>query len=351
MKKIKNQDEKSEKKVIELKVLSSNYRRPYGLLQGAGVSTAGLTPRDAWNEWNNIRREERASKNKDKAIKKGTAKIPELSSKNQWLANSNSFFNRGDNVVREYKRKAEEINSWDISLKQKEKLMKELNKRYERELSLESQHVPIMVAGPAGYNPRKMDKSEQILQHSVSTGDWFNGVRKSVKNSKEQYQDTRAEDAKRAEENFNNLLKRGWYNRNREGDIDPTQLANGLAPIAQYDPKRYAELYEMYDKKYHFRKNTNAAKLYEGIKTGTYKGAVKPKKIHESDSYNTYRKTIQSGERVFLKFTTKPKPQMIYALKKRGWYWNANESAWSISEKKYDENFVKNIEKNYEKYL
>lgn len=79
-----------------------------------------------------------------------------------------------------------------------------------------------------------------------------------------------------------------------------------------------------------FRKNSTAAKLYDGIQNGTYKGIKPPKKLYESDSYNAYRKNIQSGERVFLKFTTKPKPQMIYALKKRGWHWNALENAWSV---------------------
>lgn len=97
-----------------------------------------------------------------------------------------------------------------------------------------------------------------------------------------------------------------------------TTVATWLTPIAQYDPKRYAELYEKYDKEYHFRKNTNAAKLYDKVKTGEYTGKKPPKKLMESDSYNAYRKTIQSGERVFMKFTTKPKPQLIYALKSAG---------------------------------
>ena len=52
-----------------------------------------------------------------------------------------------------------------------------------------------------------------------------------------------------------------------------------------------------------------------------------------------------------MKFTTKPKPQMIYALKKRGWHWNSLEEAWSIPAEKYDADFVKGIEERYKKYL
>lgn len=67
--------------------------------------------------------------------------------------------------------------------------------------------------------------------------------------------------------------------------------------------------------------------------------------------WNAYRKKIDAGERVFLKFTTRPKPQLVYALKRRGWHWNAYEQAWSVPAEKYDAAFVAGIDGNYEKYL
>lgn len=87
------------------------------------------------------------------------------------------------------------------------------------------------------------------------------------------------------------------------------------------------------------------------VKKGEYKGLKAPKKLFESDSYNVYQKNIKAGERVFINFPVPPKPQMIWALKKRGWHWNDLENAWSVPVDKYDEKFVKGIEENYEKYL
>lgn len=341
---------------IKMKNVSSKYRRPYGLLQKAGVSTAGMTPRDAWSAWNELRKEERAAKEKKPSaakvpkIRKGQVPVPELSAWNRDMANNNSMFNRGDHTVDSYKSYAEEINSWDISVKQKEKLIGQLKKKYDEKLSLDARYVPWTVSGPARYPAQKMNGiAERAMQKSAEISDWFKGVERSVKNSSRQYQEDRKSEAKREEEGFNHLMKQGWFNRG--GKVDPTSLANGLAPIAQYDPKRYAELYEKYDKEYHFRKNTNAAKLYDKVKAGEYTGKKPPKKLMESDSYNAYQKTIQSGERVFMKFTTKPKPQLIYALKKRGWHWNSLEEAWSVPAEKYDADFVKGIEERYKKYL
>ena len=39
---------------IELKDPYETYRRPYGLLAKAGISTAGMRPRDAWNAVNEL---------------------------------------------------------------------------------------------------------------------------------------------------------------------------------------------------------------------------------------------------------------------------------------------------------
>ena len=219
---------------IELKDPYETYRRPYGLLAKAGIATAGMRPRDAWNAVNELRRAEVAAKRQEKE---------------------------------------------------------------------------------AGKPPKRA-----------------------------KIKPARAVNKPKAKE-----PQSGWYNRN--GKPSPTLVAGGLADIAPYDPQRFAELYEKYDKHLHFRKNTNAAKLYEQIKTGKYTGLKGPKKLYESDSYKVYQKNIKAGERVFLNFPVQPKPQMIWALKKRGWHWNDLENAWGVPVDKYDEKFVKGIEENYSKYL
>lgn len=272
-------------------------------------------------------------------------KIPELSADLISQANANSHYDRGTGSERDYKAYANTILSMDISDNKKEKLLCDLKKRWDKLLGYQAAWVPWTVAGPARYNAKKLDKGDQVLNTRKEISDWFEGVERSIKNSKSQYKDDdRNRKAKREEEYFNMAVEKGWYST-------PTSIANGLAAIAPHDPQRFVELYEQYSKKYKFRKNTTAAKLYEQTKAGKYKGAKKPEKLHETENLNTYKKTIQAGERVFMKFTTRPKPQLIYALKKRGWHWNANESAWSIDTKKYDEKFVKGIDENYKKYL
>lgn len=374
---------------IELKDPCETYRRPYGLLAKAGISTAGMRPRDAWNAVNELRRAEAAAQRQEKEAKKRPkqakikparavnkpkakepqkvlpappqrlalplpknkqkAAVPELSARDREMANNNSMFNRGDGTVNSYKAYADEINGWDISLKQKEKLIAQLKKKFDERLSVDARYVPWTVSGPAGYNAKKMNGlADRAMRTSAEISDWFDKVRENVKRSN-QNTDDRGAKARQSEEWFNRALQSGWYNRN--GKPDPTQVANGLAEIALYNPKRFAVLYEKYDKQLHFRKNTNAAKLYEKVKTGEYTGLKGPKKLYESDSYNVYRKNIKAGERVFINFPVPPKPQMIWALKKRGWHWNDMENAWSVPVDKYDEKFVMGIEENYSKYL
>ena len=404
MRKVIKEEEKEEQatQLRMLQVKSDLRRRPYGLLEGVGMSTSGMSPREAWAAWNAYRKEERARRKEGKskgkksskkktasapmrpileprkpqaalpkavsalpipvvsggkteltapmkretqpAEQKSTVVIPELNRRDIETANGNSMFNRGDNSARDYQRYVNRVLGWDIADSKKQQIIDQIHKRWTRKLSLEAQHVPITVAGPARYNAKKYDKSEQILRDAHDFVTWFEKIEESVRESKRQYEDTSAKDAKRAEEHFKEALARGWF-------TSPTTIANALTPIAQYDPARFVELYDEMDKKYRFRKNTTAAKIYDKIKAGTYQGAPKAQKLLETDNLNAYRKRIDAGERVFIKFTTRPKPQLIYALKKRGWHWNALESAWSVPVDKYDKEFVASIDDRYEEYL
>ncbi len=368
-------DELDEKRKNQgLKIRSPKNRRPYGLLSKVGIPSAGLTPGEAWDTWNDYQKGLRENQKPKKptvnsfinpqeskqatirlqvnASVKSPAKstvnrikIPELSAEQISRANSNSMYDRGSASESDYKAYANKIIAMDISDSKKEKLLSDLKKRWDKLLGYQADWVPWTVAGPARYNAKKLDKADQVMRTRIEIVDWFKGVEKSVKNSQSQYlDDERIRKAKREEEWLNRAIESGWY-------TTPTSIANGIAAIAPHDPERFVELYEEYDKKYHFRKGTNAAKLYEQTKAGKYKGEKRPQKLHETDNLNTYKKNIQAGERVFMKFTTRPKPQLIFALKKRGWHWNANEEAWSIDSKKYDPDFVSGIDKNYKKYL
>lgn len=382
-----SEEEEQQKKAIQIKDLR---KRPYGLCAKVGISTRGMSPREAWGVWNAYRKAEREYKKNQKKSKrklqnrkaaatfakssvmkpgarastmkkdqkllekpKSAVQIPTLNTVKINAANSNSFFNRGSNSEAAYQAYAAKILSWEISDAKKEQLLGELHKRWEQRLTYEAQHVPWTVAGPARYNSKRLDKSDQVMRASMEVSEWFDKTEKSVKNSKIQYADNRAEKAKRAEEWFHRQISGGMLRKGYHDPVlDPKAVADALTPLAQYDTKRFAELYEKYDAELHFRKGTKADKLYRAVKSGEYTGEKLPTKLHESDHLNLYESKLRSGEkRIFMKFTTRPKPQMVYALKRRGWHWNALEGAWSVPKEKYDETFVKGIDENYAKYL
>lgn len=388
-------EEEEVAKAIPLRIKSDLRKRPYGLCEGVGISTSGLSPREAWAEWNAYRKEERerAKKGKKKSRQKRTVqpkpsivgkdrtapsvpsetpktkpapvvsisekktatappasvcgvKIPSLSAAAISTANSHSMFDRGSHSNTDYQKYVKRIMAMDISDGKKQQLVNELHKRWSKLLSYEAAHVPWTVAGPARYNAKKLNKAEKIIQTGSEIAEWFDRMEKSVENSKRQYRDNSAVEAQRAEE---------WVRRVADGKVFygvvPQMVADALLKVAPHDPQRFAELYEEYDKQYHFRGNTNAAKLYKSVKAGTFQKAKPAEKLHETDNLNAYRKRIDAGERVFLKFTTRPKPQLVYALKRRGWHWNAYEQAWSVPAEKYDAGFVAGIDEQYKKYL
>lgn len=82
-------------------------------------------------------------------------------------ANYNSFNGtRGDISAQSYKSYIDEVLSWDISNSKKKKILEQVHKRYSKILEYEAQWVSPMVAGPAKYNSRRLDKSDQVLQKS-----------------------------------------------------------------------------------------------------------------------------------------------------------------------------------------
>ena len=118
---------------VKIDIKSDLRKRPYGLLEGAGLSTRGLSPREAWSEWNEYRKAERerqkkekGKRGKEKTLRRGNVissvapqkalpqktvaalpaptvspirsdgvKIPELNKSQIQQANANSHFDRG----------------------------------------------------------------------------------------------------------------------------------------------------------------------------------------------------------------------------------------------------------------
>ena len=100
-------------------------------------------------------------------------------------ANSNSMFGtRGDLSAQSYKSYVDEMLSWDIPNNKKQKLLDQIHKRYSKILEYEAQHISVIVAGPARYNSKRLDKSDQILKTTHDFCNWFDDLREQIKSSK-----------------------------------------------------------------------------------------------------------------------------------------------------------------------
>lgn len=248
-------------------------------------------------------------------------------------ANSNSFNgNRGDLSAASYKSYIEEVLGWKIPDSRKQKILDEIHKRFSKRLEYEAQHVSVMVAGPARYNAKRLDKSDQILQLSHDFCEWFDDLKKQIENS-------RKEDSK--EEKAKDILKS--IKRYMELGLDPTKEIMCLATI---DNQKFIELYEQLQPKYKWRKNSNIFKLYVASLNGEVK-ETKKEVIFEDENFTAYIE----GDRAYIKFIMKCKQQLIYALKKKGWWWNTHKGAWSTYLDRVDKEWIGNISEKYSEYL
>lgn len=271
-------------------------------------------------------------------------KVPSLNIQNVKMANNNSQFNRGDGIVKSYIAYCKEVETMPLSNTQKQSLINKLYSMFEKKLSYDAQYVPVTVAGPARYNSSKMsayaDKSMEISSQIV---DWFNSVKEQLKYSSrvKGY----GSDADKQEKIQSEI---DWL-RKCERDNWLYAIPNSLIKLSALDKDVFLREFERYNVLLKFRKNTNVYKVYEHIKNGG--NVVNSIDNFKVDFENADYKVVLKNERVFIYFTLKPKQQLIYALKKRGYWWNSNENAWSSYLKRYDRNWVTAISENYSKYL
>lgn len=246
------------------------------------------------------------------------------------LANSNSFGERGDRSNATYQAYGQEILEWPISDAKKEKLLKELHRRYSVVLNYQAKHISVVVAGPAGYNSRTMDFGDDVLRSTAEFCDWFDELRKQIERA------TRPERDKAAE-----LVE--WVRHLDEKGIDPRDK---LGQIASVDNALFVQLFEELNPKYRWRKNSVVYKLYVASKEGRVK-EIRKEVFFEDENFTAYRE----GNRAYIRFMLRPKRQLIVALKSRGWWWNSNVDAWSTYLHKVDEEWVKSISTRYADYI
>lgn len=247
-------------------------------------------------------------------------------------ANSVSFAgNRGNHREESYNGYVKKICSWDISDEKKERILEELYKKNMEMLKYEASHVSVMVAGPARYNSKRLDKSDKILQLNSSFYTWFEELEKQYKRSKR----NNKEDERLIDTIY----------RYEEMHFNPTKRIEELAVL---NIKEFIRIYEEFYPKYKWRKNSNIYKLYIAAKEGKLE-EKNEKILFEDENYKVYSKK----DRIFIKFIFRTKRQLIFALKKKGFFWNSYEGAWSTYMDRYEKNkeWTETISTQYKEYI
>ena len=246
-------------------------------------------------------------------------------------ANYNSFNgNRGDLSNGSYLSYAAEILEFPIADSQKEKLLRELHKRYSVILRYEARHVSIMVAGPARYNAKKLDHGEDVLRSSHDFCEWFEGVREQVKSA-----------TKPEEDKISRLVE--CISNDESAGYAPTKH---LMELAFADNALFIQYFERLLPKYKWRKNSNIYRLYARSKVGEVQ-EIRKETVFEDDNFSAYKE----GDRYYIKFVLRPKRQLHVALKSRGWWWNSYKEAYSTYLTRYDPEWVKSISERYKIYI
>lgn len=249
-------------------------------------------------------------------------------------ANSNSFGgNRGDNSEHDYKVYCNRVMEWPISEMKKQKIINRIYDKWCRILQHEAAHVSVMVAGPANYNPKKLNHSDQIFRLSAEFVDWFKDIEKQVQSGQLKQSD---------DGEISRLIEMIEFCDQRE-ELRPD---GELAELAMKDNAKFIELFENLQPKYKWRKNCNLYKLYLASKEGKVKG-VKRETFFEDENLTAYT----MGERAYIKFVMRPARQLIVALKSRRWWWNSRENAWSTYLDNLNEDWVESISERYAKYV
>ena len=279
-------------------------------------------------------------------------------------ANYNSFYNKGTNHQKAYEAYRRDIEFSGLSEKQKQRLLDQLYKRYEPILRYDSQWVSPMVSGPANYPQAKMD---HIMNNMMKANDdflkWWKSIEptlnKSYKNDDKNIKEDKSKNAKEIKEKFYaRFLESKIWGSHQKYDMDAILARDYVSYALKVDTELYKELFNKLNDLCNFSKNSNFYKAYKKVELNE----LSAEKIQEQEAkeneilfkcadYEISKLKIRTGNRIAIKFAFKVKPQLIYALKKRGYTWYSYEGCWICRPEKFDIEWAKNISKQYEKYL
>lgn len=291
------------------------------------------------------------------------------------LANHHSFNgNRGTISKRSYEAYRKKIEFSGLSTLQKNKLLDKLYKLYSQIIKYESQWYSPMVSGPARYPQAKMDKIyEQMMEANSKFVDWWKSIEpqleESTKSKKQKEIESKVQlslKRKEIEEKFNfyykkvldelpEYQKKGYEIKHSSNAM---LAMNYVGEALKIDTDLYKKLFEKLNKVCNFSKNSNYYKGYKYVLEGKLssdsiqKQEVENNKvIFSCPDYEIRNLKIDAGKRIAIKFTFYPKPQLVWALKKRGYTWYSYKDCFICKPERFDLEWAKGIKTQYAKYL
>lgn len=279
-------------------------------------------------------------------------------------ANNNSFFNKGSKRKQEYENYRRKIEFSSLSEKQKQKLLDQLYKKYQPILKYDSEWVSPMVSGPAKYPQAKMDRIYNSMMNAEKEFyKWWDNVDTVINNSNKPKNKTadKSNEIKAIKESFNNYYQKLLAKNDDvrvKYSMESVLAQNIVLDALKVDTNLYKELFNKLNDVCNYNKNSSFYKTYKEVEKGNVSSEkiqaqkeLDNKVIYECADYTISNLKINAGKRIAIKFTFKIKPQLIYALKKRGYTWYSLKECWICRPENFDLEWAKNISKQYDKYL
>ena len=310
----------------------------------------------------------------EKAKPKETLNINDYSLNKKLIeqTNNNSMMgSRGSFTEGAYKGYVNEIMASKLSDSQKSKLIMKLQKLFNESLSLDSRYVPWTVSGPARYPQQKMnaivdrifDKNNEIINYWEKVVEPAISRAEEMNRTKEEKDLIQQKNELKSLNNFKNNINTAVEWKEKYGSYNNMELwyaeRQMLEAYNKGNLKLFKQMFEELNKYKQYRKNTNVYKLYKKIVDGEITSESIEKRNYEAnktlykcDEYVISNLKIDAGQRVIIKFFVYPKPQLVYALKRRGYHWYSYDGGGFITKpEKFDLDWAKSIKDNYEKYL
>lgn len=252
--------------------------------------------------------------------------IKELNKEQIKTANNNSFGGtRGDTTEHTYKLYCSKVIEWKLSERKTQMILDKVYQWFSKILSLDSQHISVMVAGASNYNT-KMDKGDKILQVSAEFSEWFKEIEEQA--TKKPYS--------RIEWLVKSII---W---GVGGDYSVNKEWKELAGRSRED---FEILYDELIKKYgEFKKTSIPYKIKHNLIDVEQ---ITQAPIYADDDFCVFKEQNY----LFIDYRLKPQRPLIVAMKSRGFVWISSYSMWRGNATENNIEWVKTISEKYEQYI